>query len=65
MGPTGGPGRRKRFLAPAGLLHPSAAGAAADTADPVYGDSAAGRQVYFQVNTEDASLNLVPVSGTS
>lgn len=35
------------------------------TASPVYGDPAAGQQVYFKVITEDASWELVPVSGTS
>jgi hypothetical protein len=35
------------------------------TADPVYSDSLAGSQAYFQVVTDDASWELVVVSGTS
>ena len=35
------------------------------TADPVYSDSLAGSRAYFQVNTEDASWELVVLTGTS
>ena len=42
-----------------------AIGTGQPTAVPVYSDSLAGSQVYFQVSTEDASWELVVLTGTS
>lgn len=47
------------------LVNAMAAGNGQPTADPVYDQGEAGQSVYFQVNTEDASWNLVPVTGTN
>jgi len=47
------------------LVNALAIGTDQPTAAPVYADSEAGQTVYFQVVTDDASWNLVPVTGTS
>lgn len=47
------------------LVNSLAVGNGQPTATPVYSDSLAGSRAYFQVNTEDASWELVVVSGTS
>ena len=48
-----------------GLVNALAIGTGQPTAVPVYSDSLAGSQAYFQVITDDASWELVVVSGTS
>ena len=48
-----------------GLVNALAVGTGQPTAVPVYSDSEAGSTVYFQVNTEDASWELVVLTGTS
>ncbi len=47
------------------LVYDLAVGTGQPTAVPVYSDSLAGSQAYFQVNTEDASWSLVVLTGTS
>ncbi len=47
------------------LVNALAIGDGTPTATPVYSDSAAGQAVYFKVITEDASWQMVPVTGTS
>jgi hypothetical protein len=47
------------------LVNALAIGNGQPTADPVYSDSLAGSQAYFQVITDDANWELVVVSGTS
>lgn len=47
------------------LVNALAIGNGTPTATPVYSDTAAGQAVYFKVSTEDASWELVPVTGTS
>jgi hypothetical protein len=47
------------------LVNALAIGTGQPTADPVYADPQAGSQVYFQVITDDATWELVPVTGTS
>jgi hypothetical protein len=42
-----------------------AVGSGQPTAVPVYADSEAGSKVYFPVNTEDASWQLVALTTTS
>ena len=48
-----------------GLVNDLAIGTGTDTAVPVYSDSEAGSTVYFQIITDDASWNLVVLTGTS
>ncbi len=47
------------------LVNDLAIGSGQPTAVPVYSDSEAGSTVYLQVNTEDASWELVVLTGTS
>lgn len=47
------------------LVNTLAIGNGQPTADPVYSDQEADSQVYLQVNTEDASWELVVLTGTS
>jgi hypothetical protein len=47
------------------LANDLAIGSGQPTAVPVYSDSEAGSTVYLQVNTEDASWELVVLTGTS
>jgi hypothetical protein len=48
-----------------GLVNALAVGTGQPTAVPVYSDSLAGSQVYFKVITDDASWELVVLTGTS
>jgi hypothetical protein len=48
-----------------GLVNALAVGNGTPTAVPVYSDSEAGNTVYFKVITDDASWELVVLTGTS